>query len=550
MRSGVKYLEDEWPQLTTVGGEKAATLATNIATSKLFSGILGGEFDFIETAVSGKFSALRGVLRTELSKLSPNDDRVLIFVTTRRSANLLSDLINGFLGEADTALTGFKARHIVGHGSGGSGGDGGMSVSSQQQVVHDFKQGTFNILVSTAVCQEGIDVGSCSLVIRYDSASTETALIQTRGRARAKGSLLVVFIPPGADGKRERHDFLAREALMIEAVATVHRAEASLIPEHRRRGFLEADSLELLDKFCEQADADGVPTYVVKHAKSQSTFTKQKAWMAQVVMPAGCDAQLTTEGEPRKTWPEAKASAAYIVLVQLLNIGVLHHDYIGTAWLMLVRQGDADAQQHQQQEDSPAIRAGPNPVSVLYERLPLNVTLKETERGGPSGEPQFTFEATRTSDGAVLGTGRASSIKEAKKVAAAEAMGFLDSESLEQKRAKAADEDEQQRVAAQGSAERNSPPSVGDTDATTAGGVTPLPKQAKVMSKSAVSILNEQGVLISIDFQAEMSGPPHQPTFTVNAVMGGRVIGTGQATTKKDAKEIAATASLGFLELT
>ena len=126
---------------------------------------------------------------------------------------------------------------------------------------------------------------------------------------------------------------------------------------------------------------------------------------------------------------------------------------------VLVRQGDADAlqqQQQQQQEDSPAIRAGPNPVSVLYERLPSNITLNEAERGGPSDEPQFTFEATRISDGAVLGTGRACSIKEAKKVAAAKAMLFLDSES-EQKRAKAADEDEQQRVAAQGSAERTSP---------------------------------------------------------------------------------------------
>ena len=715
MRSGVQSLKDEWPQLSIFGGEKVATLTTSIVKSELFSGILDGELgDRLETAVSGKFSTLRDVLRAELLRLDPSADRVLIFVTTRRSAKLLRDLINGFLGEAGTALSGFKADYIVGHGSGGRGGDDtpSMSVTSQQQVVRDFKDGAFNILVSTAVCQEGIDVGSCSLVIRYDSASTETALIQTRGRARAKGSLLVVFIPPDADGNRERLDFLAREALMIDAVATVHRAEASLIPEQRRRGFLEADAVELLAKFCEQTDADGEPMYEIAHARSQSTFTAQKSWAAKVVMPAGCDVQPTTEGEPRKTKEQAQASAAYIVLVQLLNIGVLPRDYIGTAWLMLVRQGDENAQEKEGSAEatSSALCAGPNPVAVLNERLPSNLTFNEVERSGSSHEPQFTVQATRASDGAVLGTGRARSIKEARKVAAVEALRSLDSEMSEQAQAKAVFKVEQQRVATQGSAERKMPPATDDTDATAeeaemleqervqaamqdeqqrgatqssaaskvpaptgsadtitqelkmsaqpkrtasdpvaalyerlpsnptfnatersgpshepqftveatrpSDGVVlgvgrarsikeakkaaaaealrfldsemseqaqakatvgdeqqrvathdsaerkvPLPidvdevkmsaqhKQAKVMSKSAISVLNENGVLDSIDFRTEMSGPHHQPTFDVKAVMGGRLIGTGQATTKKEAKEIAAVAALEFLKL-
>ena len=76
----------------------------------------------------------------------------------------------------------------------------------------------------------------------------------------------------------------------------------------------------------------------------------------------------------------------------------------------------------------------------------------------------------------------------------------------------------------------------------------PAQPTAKV-SKSAISVINENGKLGSIHFRTEMGGPPHQPTFVVKAVMGGRLIGTGQATTKKKAKEIAAEAALESLKL-
>ena len=129
----------------------------------------------------------------------------------------------------------------------------------------------------------------------------------------------------------------------------------------------------------------------------------------------------------------------------------------------------------------------------------------------------------------------APSFQHARNAAAAEALLFLDSEISEQAQAKAVFEDEQQRVANQDSTERIMPPPKDDADATAEGAKMPAQPTAKV-SKSAISVINENGKLGSIHFRTEMGSPPHQPTFVVEAVMGSNAIGTGQATTKKKAK--------------
>lgn len=41
-----------------------------------------------------------------------------------------------------------------------------------------------NLLVATKVGEEGLDIQTCCLVIRYDLPETVTSFIQSRGRAR------------------------------------------------------------------------------------------------------------------------------------------------------------------------------------------------------------------------------------------------------------------------------------------------------------------------------------------------------------------------------
>ncbi|KNC77489.1 hypothetical protein SARC_10052 [Sphaeroforma arctica JP610] len=56
-----------------------------------------------------------------------------------------------------------------------------------------FRNGELNILVSTSVSEEGMDVPAANCVIRFDAVQTPVSLVQSRGRARQKDSNFVVL---------------------------------------------------------------------------------------------------------------------------------------------------------------------------------------------------------------------------------------------------------------------------------------------------------------------------------------------------------------------
>ncbi len=49
----------------------------------------------------------------------------------------------------------------------GQGGADGMNSNEQEKVKERFNKGDLNVLVSTSVLEEGFDLASCHLVIRY-----------------------------------------------------------------------------------------------------------------------------------------------------------------------------------------------------------------------------------------------------------------------------------------------------------------------------------------------------------------------------------------------
>ena len=51
----------------------------------------------------------------------------------------------------------------------------------QEAVLRAFREQELNMLVSTSVLEEGIDVHHCNLVIRYDPCPTYVAYLQSKG---------------------------------------------------------------------------------------------------------------------------------------------------------------------------------------------------------------------------------------------------------------------------------------------------------------------------------------------------------------------------------
>jgi len=80
-------------------------------------------------------------------------------------------------------------------GRGSRSGDAAFSYTEMNRNLSAFKTGKANVLISTSVIQEGIDVPSCNLVVCFDAQSIVSGkdLLQLSGRARASQGRLVIL---------------------------------------------------------------------------------------------------------------------------------------------------------------------------------------------------------------------------------------------------------------------------------------------------------------------------------------------------------------------
>ncbi|OMJ29989.1 Dicer-like protein 1 [Smittium culicis] len=69
-----------------------------------------------------------------------------------------------------------------------------ISATDQSDTLSKFKSGILNVLVSTQVSEEGLDISDCNLIIRFDPALTLIQFIQSRGRARKSESEYVMMV--------------------------------------------------------------------------------------------------------------------------------------------------------------------------------------------------------------------------------------------------------------------------------------------------------------------------------------------------------------------
>lgn len=73
-----------------------------------------------------------------------------------------------------------------------------MSLRQQTEILNWFKEAGRKVLVTTNVCEEGINVVYCELVVRYTSALSGTEHQQSMGRARKQGARFVCIIEKGS----------------------------------------------------------------------------------------------------------------------------------------------------------------------------------------------------------------------------------------------------------------------------------------------------------------------------------------------------------------
>ena len=70
-----------------------------------------------------------------------------------------------------------------------------ISTSDQDRALKELKSGAKNLIVSTSVLEEGIDVTACNRVFCFERPATLKSFVQRRGRARHEESKYIVMFP-------------------------------------------------------------------------------------------------------------------------------------------------------------------------------------------------------------------------------------------------------------------------------------------------------------------------------------------------------------------
>jgi ERCC4-related helicase/ERCC4-type nuclease len=177
--------------------------------------------------------------RLAIETLVDGGRRVIVFTEFRDTAETLTE----FLGEH------VDARRFVGQGD--KEGSSGMTQKQQKEVLDDFRAGEFEVLVSTSVAEEGLDVPEVDLVLFYEPVPTAIRSIQRKGRTgrQTEGRVVVLLAEDTRDEayfwiSRRREKEMESELRKLKGVA--EEVEERLDPSQRQLGDFDAgeDGLE------------------------------------------------------------------------------------------------------------------------------------------------------------------------------------------------------------------------------------------------------------------------------------------------------------------
>ena len=125
-------------------------------------------------------------------------ERVIVFTESRDTAETLTE----FLGEH------FAVEKFVGQAD--TDGSEGMTQTQQAETLERFREGVFEVLVSTSVAEEGLDIPEVDLVLFYEPVPTAIRSIQRKGRTgrQTEGKVTVLL---AEDTRDEAYFWKARQ---------------------------------------------------------------------------------------------------------------------------------------------------------------------------------------------------------------------------------------------------------------------------------------------------------------------------------------------------
>ncbi|KAK4369861.1 hypothetical protein RND71_009336 [Anisodus tanguticus] len=183
------------------------------------------------------------------------DMKCIIFVNRIVTARSLSYMLQHL-----KVLSSWKCGFLVGVHSGLKS----MSRKNTNIILNKFRSGELNLLVATKVGEEGLDIQTCCLVIRFDLPETVASFIQSRGRARMPKSEYAFLVDSGNQRELELIEHFARnEARMNDEITS--RKSCTTVADFQENVYevdttgatiSSASSISLLHHYCSKLPHD------------------------------------------------------------------------------------------------------------------------------------------------------------------------------------------------------------------------------------------------------------------------------------------------------
>ena len=135
--------------------------------------------------------------------------KFIIFISNRIVAHFLHPELNIFLNKN---FPDKKCREIIGinkrKSNSGTTLTPSLTLKQMNEIIRQFNEDEFNILIGTSAIEEGLDIQSCNAVLTLVELRTPKSFIQIKGRARKSNSQFIIFTNSAKNGKQKVEDFL------------------------------------------------------------------------------------------------------------------------------------------------------------------------------------------------------------------------------------------------------------------------------------------------------------------------------------------------------
>ncbi|KAK1269817.1 hypothetical protein QJS04_geneDACA022123 [Acorus gramineus] len=199
----------------------------------------------------------------------------------------------------------YSSNFSISHLTGGHSSIHGLTPKIQKNTLDMFRSGKVNLLFTTDVAEEGIDVHDCSSVVRFDLPKSVRSYVQSRGRARQNDSVYILMIERGNTIQRNLlFDIIRSEQSMMDAAShrdpsaqiakICHEAESKSYHVKSTGASITPDSsVSLIYKYCEKLPRDRYYTpkpnfyYFINNGLYEWTLTlPPNAALQRIVGPA------------------------------------------------------------------------------------------------------------------------------------------------------------------------------------------------------------------------------------------------------------------------